>query len=482
MRRLGDVSLRTKLIGLVTLVTFVALGGAFAFVVLRDVKALREEMAERTVLIARVVGDYSAPDLVFRDRKASEESLALLRAMPDLRYAALYDVEGALFSSYRSGPGIALPPYSARTAAEFRDGLLHVNERIAVRGEGIATLALGVSTAALDGRIRAHLLGTAGAVALILGVAILLALGLGKLISEPLTRLVETARRISRSPDYSVRVLSPGSDELGALTDAFNEMLGEIQRREQDREKADRRSREKSLFLAHMSHELRTPLNSIIGFSDVLLDSTGDRLSPKERRFLENVGTAGRHLLRIINTILDLSKIESGRMEVEPETFSLGETVEGVASVLRAISVKRGVALDVELAPDVPRIRSDEMKVKEILYNLISNAVKFSPDGSTVVVTARPAAGPEPGVEIAVRDQGIGIDPKHHELIFQEFRQVDAGEARRFEGTGLGLVLVRRYAELLGGTVRVESALGAGSTFTVRLPLRLATTAPETAG
>ncbi len=235
-------------------------------------------------------------------------------------------------------------------------------------------------------------------------------------------------------------------------------------------------SRAKSQFLANMSHELRTPLNAIIGFSEILGAKLGGELEPRYVRFLKNILDSGRHLLGLINDILDLSKIEAGKMELSLEKVSLADVAHGVRSVMLGIVGRRGIELEVELAEELPPIVADGPKVKQILYNLISNAVKFSPDGSTVRTAVRPLPAEAsllrvPSAEIQVTDQGIGISPEDQIAIFEEFRQVDGEVTRAHGGTGLGLALVRRFAEMHGGIVDLESAPGRGSTFTVCLPI-----------
>jgi signal transduction histidine kinase len=283
------------------------------------------------------------------------------------------------------------------------------------------------------------------------------------------------------APDYGIRVVKRGTDEIGVLCDGFNEMLGQIQKREVERDSAIFRTREKSHFLANMSHELRTPLNSIIGFSDVLLEKLKDRVSPKELKFIGNINTSGQHLLGIINNILDLSKIEEGKMEIHPESFSFPAVVDEVAALMRGVSGARDIRLKIDVPGSLPSLEADPVRVKQILYNLLSNAVKFSPDGSIVRLTAdvlpgdRSAASllqKEPALQFAVIDQGIGISPSDHEVIFHEFRQVDGSADRPFEGTGLGLALVKSFVGLHAGRVEVRSARGHGATFTVTLPLR----------
>jgi signal transduction histidine kinase/CheY-like chemotaxis protein len=257
----------------------------------------------------------------------------------------------------------------------------------------------------------------------------------------------------------------------------------ELTRLTQELSEANRRIKEadrlKSQFLATMSHELRTPMNSIIGFSEILAERLGDQIDPKHLGFLRHIHTSGQHLLGIINDILDLSKIEAGKMEIYPEFFSAGPVIEGVCSVMRGMA-KTNTKIVVDVEPDLPQIETDLAKFKQVLFNLLSNAVKFSPEGAPIRVTAQLRDG---ALTVSVRDEGIGIDPAHHALIFEEFRQVDSSARREFGGTGLGLALVRKFVELQGGSVAVDSALGAGSTFSFTLPVQsraaVVTRAPE---
>jgi GAF domain-containing protein len=223
----------------------------------------------------------------------------------------------------------------------------------------------------------------------------------------------------------------------------------------------------KSEFLANMSHELRTPLNAIIGFSEVLSDRMFGEVNEKQLEYLKDIHESGRHLLSLINDILDLSKIEAGRMELEVSTFDLPSALSNAMTLIRERAQRHGIALGLEVDHQLAEFSGDERKFKQIMLNLLSNAVKFTPDGGKVDVAAKKLNG---ALEVAVRDTGIGIAPEDQAAVFEEFKQVGRDRMRKAEGTGLGLALTKRFVELHGGSIRLESAPGKGSTFTVSLP------------
>ena len=225
----------------------------------------------------------------------------------------------------------------------------------------------------------------------------------------------------------------------------------------------------KSDFLANMSHELRTPLNAIIGFSEVLIERMFGELNEKQADYLKDIHDSGKHLLALINDILDLSKIEAGRMDLELSSFDLPGALANAMTLVRERAQHHGIALGLEVDPQLGAIRADERKFKQIVLNLLSNAVKFTPDGGRVDVRANLDTDK---VEIAVQDTGVGIAPEDQAAVFEEFKQVGRDYTRKAEGTGLGLALTRRFVELHGGQIRLESTPGKGSTFTVTLPVR----------
>jgi signal transduction histidine kinase len=225
----------------------------------------------------------------------------------------------------------------------------------------------------------------------------------------------------------------------------------------------------KSEFLANMSHELRTPLNSIIGFSEVLLDESLGELSLEEQHeFLGNILSSGRHLLTLINDILDLSKVEAGRMELYTEAFSVAEVIHGVCNAIKPLAAKKQIGVKEAIDPAILTLVADPGKLKQILYNLLSNAVKFTPEQGWIGVKAAQSPGE---ARFTVWDTGIGIKPEDQARIFEEFQQVEATAAWQYEGTGLGLTLAQKFVELHGGRIWLESEPGQGSTFTFILPV-----------
>jgi protein-histidine pros-kinase len=228
-------------------------------------------------------------------------------------------------------------------------------------------------------------------------------------------------------------------------------------------------NRMKSEFLATVSHELRTPLNGIIGFSEFLVDEKPGKLNEKQKEYLNDILNSGRHLLQLINDVLDLSKVEAGKMELFPEAFSLSKAVDEVCSVISPLAKKKNVGMRSEIASKVGSITLDQQKFKQVLYNLVSNAVKFTNDGGHVDIIAAPHESKR--LRLQVRDTGIGIRQEDIGKLFIEFQQLDSGSARRYEGTGLGLALTKKLVEFQHGSITVESELGKGSTFTVILPV-----------
>jgi two-component system, NtrC family, sensor kinase len=302
--------------------------------------------------------------------------------------------------------------------------------------------------------------------------AVLLRLGYRSVLAVPLLSeqrilgvLTVWRQAVGQFPDEVVNLLQTFASQ-SALAIQNARLFRELEAKSRELEVA---SRHKSEFLANMSHELRTPLNAIIGFSEVLAERMFGDVNEKQAEYLQDILSSGRHLLSLINDILDLSKVEAGRLELELGRFHLPTALDNALTLIRERATRHGITLTQTVAAEVGDIVADERKVKQILLNLLSNAVKFTPEGGRVGLTATAA---EDVIRIAVSDTGIGIAPEDQAAIFEEFRQVGRDDAREQEGTGLGLTLAKKFVELHGGQIGVRSQVGQGSTFTFTLPVR----------
>ena len=342
-------------------------------------------------------------------------------------------------------------------------------ERLAVDLNLLATVLANDTTAKTNNLIARNANAYASSRNLFIGVAagaIVLALLLGFVLSwsviGPIQRIDARLAAIA-SGDFSGHVDVPNRDELGALSANVNRMNDELRRLYRELETA---SLHKSEFLANMSHELRTPLNAIIGFSQVLRERMFGELNEKQEEYLDDILSSGNHLLSLINDVLDLSKVEAGQFELEVAPFSLREALERGVVMVRERATTNGIAIELEAGLNVDIVTGDERRIRQVIFNLVSNAVKFTPAGGAVDVRATRADGE---VRVAVADTGPGIARDDRERIFEEFQQAAAGIKQR-DGTGLGLALSKRLVELHGGRIWAESELGKGSTFTFTLP------------
>lgn len=316
-----------------------------------------------------------------------------------------------------------------------------------------------------------------------------------RLILSPVRVLRGYAEKVSGG-DINIRSDINTGDEFEQLSDMFNAMLDTV-RSTQDRLTGANKSLDLKLgelaesnvalyeanqikgeFLANVSHELRTPLNSIIGFAEVLQETLAASDSPqaeKQTRYASNIILSSRRLLELINDLLDLAKIEAGRAELRLATVSIKDTAEGLANLIRPQAEKRGVKLKIKVQPNLPPAETDAGKLQQIVFNFLSNAIKFSPDEGTVLLQAE-IDDPTPGrgvanLRLSVSDEGPGIAPEDHERVFEKFSQVDASATRAHGGTGLGLTISKELAQLLGGSIELQSSVGEGATFTLIIPL-----------
>ena len=281
---------------------------------------------------------------------------------------------------------------------------------------------------------------------------------------ELLKRMLEREKRARKEAEA---LMEEKSRELYGVNQGLRKMAQELTLA---RNLASEANQAKSAFLANVSHELRTPLNAIIGYSEILVESAEESGRADELADLQKIRSAGKHLLSLIDDVLDLSKIEAGKMELHFEVFDVASIIEEVVSTVMPLLGKNGNALEVRFAEGLGTMRADLTKLRQALLNLLSNACKFTTRGTIVLKVARERAAGIEWIRFAVQDSGIGISAAQMGKLFQPFTQADISTSKNYGGTGLGLVLTRSFCQMMGGDVTVESALGAGSTFTIRLP------------
>ncbi|HET8901863.1 MAG TPA: ATP-binding protein [Holophagaceae bacterium] len=498
MLRFDDMPLRRKITLGMVLVAGLALVLSSAAYMIFQARLLRQTKARRALTLAQVVGDNSRAALAFNDAAAAAQILQSMSANPDMERACLFDASGAVFAVYPAGAS-SFPPLEPGDKAEFRSGKLIVFHSIQQREERLGTIYLQVGSTDLKTASRLNLLFTLGLLGALVLLAIALSFRVQRVITAPLLDLARVAKRVSDRKDYSARAKRRGRDEIGALVDAFNGMLEQIEGRDAQlgeyrdhleeqvasrteelftanrellvaKQKAEEVSRAKSAFLANMSHELRTPLNAIILYTDLMKEQAVEAGRGQDAADLDRVSGSADHLLRLINDVLDLSKVEAGKMSAASEPVQVGAVVEEIVHALRPMAAKRGDTLEADYPPDLPPFLGDATKLRQILYNLLSNACKFTENGQVLLEIQPFQREAAPWLRFTVKDTGIGMSGEHLGRIFHDFTQAEESTSRRYGGTGLGLSLSRRLGQLLGGNIAVESTPGKGSIFTLELP------------
>jgi signal transduction histidine kinase len=473
-RLLAHASLRWKLAAVVLVTTVAAMALATAGLGMHDAMNARAAFLVQRVSVADVVAASAAPALQAGQRGPAAEALAALGTDPLARAASLYDPAGNLLASWSRDdfPAYAAPPMPADMTDASADPE-HMFRPVLVDGTPVGAIYVdSLPPTSVTSTLR-YLLTVAGIVAVCSLVTLVLLWPLQGIISRPILDVVRTARRVSEDNDFTVRVPKHGRDEIGELVDAFNMMLDRVEEHERQLrhalEAAAAASRAKTAFLVNMSHELRTPLNGIIGYSEMLCEEAADRGRDDLIPDLERIRHAAGDLLGLINNVLDLSKIEAGRMELNIEEVGLRGLIMKVVDGIQPLANANKNRVTVSVADDLTRfaMRTDSTKLSQCIRNLLSNACKFTERGTIQVIVKRR----DETVFIHVTDTGIGMTPAQLQRVFDEFVQADSSTSRQYGGSGLGLTISRRLCRQMGGDLVAESRPGAGSTFTIRLPI-----------
>jgi signal transduction histidine kinase/ActR/RegA family two-component response regulator len=527
---IGQRSIRTKLVTIVMSTTLAALAVSVGTVIAYDLRGYQHALLTDLSTQAELIGHMTSAALSFDDPRLARENLALLRSRPTLRAAAIYDENGALFASYlapgENNPFPAHPDKDGkRTRSYVRDGdELVLFKPIVENGDMLGTVYLRSSNLLLP-RVRDYLLICIGTILLALLTAWLLVRRLGHTITAPIDAITNIAREVVEKRDYSRRAPRISEDEAAALVDSFNAMLTEIEqrtlalensnreiarealeralaqqevmrlnegleRRVQERtvqlelanselelaiEEARNANQAKSAFLSSMSHELRTPLNAILGFAQILADDKLPTTLEQKKEFAGHILKSGRHLLTLINEILDLAKVEAGALTLSMEPVSPADILAECRTIIEPLAAARGIRVQFPAAGDpaagapedaTGQVAADRTRLKQVLLNLLSNAVKYNREGGTVTVACT-ACGPD-RLRLSVQDTGMGLRPDQVAALFQPFNRLGQENGAQ-EGTGIGLVFTRRLVELMKGEIGVTSSPGVGTTFWIEL-------------
>jgi signal transduction histidine kinase/CheY-like chemotaxis protein len=513
---------RWKLTLFIVLICGVSLSLAFAGLYFYEEREFNTEVQRRVENSRRLMVETLVPRLE-ENPNATDLPLKLLGTDSQIAALAVYSSDNRLLAQYiRPGARENIPP-PQRITGVFTDDRAVVWTPIRSGNRNLGTLYIKAEVTQDDlDRFSNLLRGSA----IIFLASVLLALAvayrLQGLITQPILELARVSTDIQRNRDYTQRVEVNASGEIGELLESFNAMLDTIQSntteldqarlaaedarerirqsneqleeanrtlegRVEDRTKllakavkdAEEASKAKSTFLAKMSHELRTPLNAIIGYSEILQEDAQDEGDTRTADDLDKVLSAARHLLGLINDVLDISKIEAGKMELFLETFELPKLIREVASTVSPLISKKGNKLAIEFPPDIGSIHADATKLRQILLNLLSNASKFTEHGTITLRVARVPGVVTDIIELSIIDTGIGMTPAQLTRLFQAFSQADASTTSKYGGTGLGLAISKQFAQMMKGDITVSSIAGTGSTFVIRLPANVATGQPK---
>ncbi|MBQ0720771.1 MAG: response regulator [Gammaproteobacteria bacterium] len=487
MAYLKNLSIAQKIIAIVM---FISLGVLLSLAIIFGYFSLQtnqQNFSDSLVVLSKTIGVNARAAIVFKDPDTGVEILKALEANSDIASAQLYDNSGNLFASYLSPAltnRVLLEEISdgfsrqeilpGNTVSSFRTGHINVVQPLNVGEKTVGYIAIQGNLSAIyqDFKEELVLMGLLYLGAVL--VTYLLARRLQRIIAAPIEELAETMQSVSAQNNYTLRLKNPGNDELGSLFNSFNQMLEQIQGRDQGikdaRNTAQAANKSKTEFLANMSHEIRTPMNGVLGMAE-LLDNTP--LNTQQKKYIQTIRRSGETLLSVINDILDFSKVEAGELSLEEEPFELELLISHVLELFQDLADRKQLVLKAELPPSLPAdYIGDSMRLTQILMNLVANAIKFTSHGQVILtVSLVEESSNNAWLCFSVNDSGIGIAKDKVASIFEAFQQADGSISRQYGGTGLGLAISSQLIKLFGGELNVESKLGLGSTFSFTIPL-----------
>lgn len=492
-QKFSVLSLKRKLVLIVMVTNTLTLFLACSIFIIYNVREARQSLIQELEMLGAVIGSRSAAAISFGDQNLANDNLQSLRANAYITAACLYTPDQQIFAQFSEKEC----PTRAIIGYEFSDNSAFIYRPIVLTGETIGYIYIESNLDEIDITVRNYLIFATVIILVVMAGSWSLSIRLQRMISAPIYHLVDIAREVSLKKNYAVRATKMTEDELGVLSETFNTMLSQIQERDEAmmhfnqmleqkvaerthdleiaKEVAETANMAKSQFLANMSHELRTPMHAILSFSAFGLEEIDDAVKEDQIKYFTRIKDSGNRLLTLLNNLLDLSKLESGKMEYAMQSNNIKKTLETAIKEVEGLIQKKKLTIQIEDTRAVEMSLFDNNRIMQVLNNLLSNAIKFSPEGGEISATLETATMPDTGIEairVQVKDQGHGIPAGELEAVFDKF--VQSSKTRTGAGgTGLGLAICKEIMAGHGGTIYASNNPEGGACFTLLLPTEI---------